>query len=1153
MRARHLVRLPRHPDDRRAGEAASRPTASRSALHLNTRCSDFTRRQLEDQLLTSQLVAFAAAWPSVSAAGLQPHALRRLERLGHGAEGREGQRHPLRHELLLQRPGRLADEARPAHRLRLPAALRRPRRLDDRRLPGDDPGHRRESEIANALAGGHAARQRARLRRATTAPSPSSPHTDYGDHTNANTMVSAAQERGVPVVCSGADARLARRPQRLVVRRHRLQRRAAHLLRRHEPEGARPRGDAARAVRHGPAVASCAATAQPVVVGPAHRQGRGLHRLQGRCRRLHRHLRDRRRPRRRSRPSTPRPTPRATRRSPGPRTSRPARASSTAAPPRSAARSATPRGSPSTASSSRAWPPAPPTLPRDARPTPRATAGASATPGARDLPAGALVDTRHHRVRRRHAVREHLRGRDGRRRPTARSARSRAVGEEFEGTALPAGWAATPWYTGGFTTVVRRPLLADGAAAMHEHARSARAARSSSARPSGPSTTRPSASATTSATTRSPPSAPAATAAVPAVRAQRRQPRQAGHEEHAARRRRPVRPAPLPDRVERDDASSSTSTARSVRDAHRRDRRADAPGGVATTGSSAPASRCTGCARAATRPRARSPRACSTAARAPASGRPSRPRPTLPAGTGIDLRDALGRHADAGRELVGVAERRRRRRHRQPGRPLHPVPRAPDAHDAATTPTLKRVQITRVAGTDRAPMPGTVSIAPAAPTTNQDVTATPERLQRPRRRPAHLPLPVAAATARRSPGATTDTLNLALAGNGDRGDKVRVEVYATDGRGAASDAAIATGHGGQHGADGRHRGGQAGAAVDQRRGHRGAERLRRPRRRARSPTATSGSATTPPITGATSRTLDLSLAGNGDSGDRIDVDVTAVDGGGATSPAARGGQNITGTNSTPVEGTVAARAGLAEDQPDADGHADAASATRTATRSPTATGGCATARRSPARPRTLNLAPAGNGDRGDTISVEVTATDNLNAAQRRRHRHGHRGQHRARRRDREGQARRRPRPTTSSPPPPAGFADADGDAVTLPVPVVPQRHADRGAARPHARPLRARQRRPRRHRRGRDPRARRQRRHELDASAARRRSPRSNSNAVASYGFEEAAGTVAVDDAAATTARSPARRASTPAASAARCPSTARTTSSPSPTRRRST
>ncbi len=48
----------------------------------------------------------------------------------------------------------------------------------------------------------------------------------------------------------------------------------------------------------------------------------------------------------------------------------------------------------------------------------------------------------------------------------------------------------------------------------------------------------------------------------------------------------------------------------------------------------------------------------------------------LPTGTRDRLRDALGRHADARRELVGLAAVAARRRDREPGRALHPVPRA---------------------------------------------------------------------------------------------------------------------------------------------------------------------------------------------------------------------------------------------------------------------------------------------------------------------------------------------------------------------------------------------------------------------------------------------------------------------------------------------
>ena len=50
-------------------------------------------------------------------------------------------------------------------------------------------------------------------------------------------------------------------------------------------------------------------------------------------------------------------------------------------------------------------------------------------------------------------------------------------------------------------------------------------------------------------------------------------------------------------------------------------------------------------------------------------------RPPLPAGTALAFDTRSGATPQPGRELVGVAARRRRRRDRQPGRPLHPVPR----------------------------------------------------------------------------------------------------------------------------------------------------------------------------------------------------------------------------------------------------------------------------------------------------------------------------------------------------------------------------------------------------------------------------------------------------------------------------------------------
>ena len=102
------------------------------------------------------------------------------------------------------------------------------------------------------------------------------------------------------------------------------------------------------------------------------------------------------------------------------------------------------------------------------------------------------------------------------------------------------------------------------------------------------------------------------------------------------------------------------------------------------------------------------------------------------------------------------------------------------------TPTLQRVQIGYGAGTDRPPVGGTVSIAPAAPRTNQVVTATPSGFSDPDGDPLTYHYRWFR-NGQEIAGATSNSLNLASAGNGDRGDIVRAEVYASDGRGAASD------------------------------------------------------------------------------------------------------------------------------------------------------------------------------------------------------------------------------------------------------------------------------------------------------------------------------------------------------------------------------
>ena len=109
-----------------------------------------------------------------------------------------------------------------------------------------------------------------------------------------NDIVAAAQERGVPVVSLGPDARLARRPQRLVVRRHRLQRRPAQLL-------ARPRTPKARGLEAmlpaqlgvRPAVAAARATASRSSWNARTVKGVDYVVFDGDGRRLRRHLRER--------------------------------------------------------------------------------------------------------------------------------------------------------------------------------------------------------------------------------------------------------------------------------------------------------------------------------------------------------------------------------------------------------------------------------------------------------------------------------------------------------------------------------------------------------------------------------------------------------------------------------------------------------------------------------------------------------------------------------------------------------------------------------------------------------------------------------------------------------------------------------------------
>ena len=295
---------------------------------------------------------------------------------------------------------------------------------------------------------------------------------------------------------------------------------------------------------------------------------------------------------------------------------------------------------------------------------------------------------------------------------------------------------------------------------------------------------------------------------------------------------------------------------------------------------------------------------------------------------------------------------------------------------AGTTPVLDRVQVTYGSGTDQAPTPGSVSLAPAAPRTNQTLTATPSGFSD----PDGDPLAFHYEWFRNGtiiPGASSNTLNLSLPGNGDLGDRIRVEVYATDGRGAASDPASAKVTIGNTAPT-------AGTVTTKPLPAATTDLLR---------AQTSGFADADgdtltyhyqwlvngtPVPGATGSTFNA--AGQVQLNDRVDVDVTATDGQGGTSPTARGGQVITSTNATPLDGTVA----LTPAEPrtnqtvtatpsgfhDPDG--DPLTYQYTWSRNGTVIAGQTSS--------TLDLSQPGRGDRGDEISVRVVARDPQNHA-----------------------------------------------------------------------------------------------------------------------------------------------------------------------------
>jgi hypothetical protein len=278
--------------------------------------------------------------------------------------------------------------------------------------------------------------------------------------------------------------------------------------------------------------------------------------------------------------------------------------------------------------------------------------------------------------------------------------------------------------------------------------------------------------------------------------------------------------------------------------------------------------------------------------------------------------------------------------------------------------------VTVNAPTNRPPT-ATVSLNTSSPTTNQTLTATATKSD-PDGNPVTLTYvwKVNGATKRTTSGTSslTDTFDLSVAGNGDRGDTVTVSVTPNDGTvdGTAAGASATV-------ADSAPSVGTVAISPA-------------------SPTTTQTLTATPSAfsdadgdtlvfhyvwkngsttVGSDSATLDLSQTGNGNKGDTITVSVTASDGT-ASSTAAL--DHVTVANSAPSVGTVvispaspqtkdvltATPAGFS----DADG--DTLTYHYQWFNGSTSVGGDSS---------TLDLGPSGNGDKGDKITVKVSASD----------------------------------------------------------------------------------------------------------------------------------------------------------------------------------
>ena len=192
--------------------------ASRSRC-TSTRAARTTRRASLAANWSDQLPAFRSHVPEPRRRRGRTARTASPGATGRASRSSSARRRPAGHELLLLARAWVHDRPGHVHRLGHADALRRPRRLDHRRLPGRDADDRRVGDRLRARTSRRCSTARS-ARRATTACSrPTCTRTAPSARRAPTRSSPRRKARGVPVISARADARLARRPQRLLVPR----------------------------------------------------------------------------------------------------------------------------------------------------------------------------------------------------------------------------------------------------------------------------------------------------------------------------------------------------------------------------------------------------------------------------------------------------------------------------------------------------------------------------------------------------------------------------------------------------------------------------------------------------------------------------------------------------------------------------------------------------------------------------------------------------------------------------------------------------------------------------------------------------------------------------------------------------------------------